>query len=174
MRQRVWCPLLACLFLPMAQAAAEAARPACAVWQRELSFARSVQQHDAAAFAAHVATDAVFNANTGRPTYGRLAITRAWQAFIVGKAMRIDWYPTQVVVSADGRIAYSSGRYLFEDTAPKATPHYTIGAFATVWRRGSDGMWRATFDGGDHGEPARDADVREFRAARQLKCPDNL
>ena len=49
-------------------AAAAAAPPApeplsadeCAVFMRELSFARSVAGHDAAAFAAHIAPDAVF------------------------------------------------------------------------------------------------------------------
>jgi len=34
----------------------------CAVWQRELTFAQSVEKHDAKAFAAHLHPGAVFSA----------------------------------------------------------------------------------------------------------------
>jgi ketosteroid isomerase-like protein len=175
MSHRVWIALLVCLLPLSAQAVTDAStRAACEVWQRDLSFARSVHEHDAAAFAEHVADDAVFDANTAKPTHGRAAIVQSWKALIAGKTVRIDWYPKQVVVSADGQLAYSSGAYLFENASPKANPHYTLGGFATAWRRGGDGVWRAVFDGGDSGKPASDADVTAFRAARQLRCPSGI
>lgn len=173
MSGRVWLPVLLGLS-PLVAQAADATGSACRVWQRDLSFARSVQQHDATTFAAHLGADAIFNADTARPTRGRAAITKSWGAFLSGRAIRIDWYPVQIVLSADGKLAYSSGRYLFEDRAPKANPRYTIGAYATVWRRGSDGVWRVAFDGGDDGKPASDADASAFLAGRQLKCPRGL
>jgi ketosteroid isomerase-like protein len=143
----------------------------CSVWQRELSFAQSVQQHDAAAFAGHVMADAVFDANTMKPTRGRAAIQQHWATFIDGKTLRLDWYPQQVVASGDGTLAYSSGVYLFENPAPGAQPRYTIGKFATVWRRADDGVWRVAFDGGDAGQPASEAEVAAVRAGRQTACP---
>jgi ketosteroid isomerase-like protein len=144
---------------------------ACEVWKLELSFAQSVQQHDAAAFAGHVMADAIFDANTPQPTRGLTAVRRHWAAFIAGRTQRVDWYPQQVVASGDGTLAYSSGTYLFENPAPGAKPRYTIGRFATVWRRGGDGAWRVAFDGGDTGKPANDADVAVFHAGRQAHCP---
>lgn len=146
-------------------------KPACQVWQRELSFAQSVQRHDAAAFAEHVMADAIFDANTPQPTRGLAAVRQHWAAFIAGKTQRVDWYPQQVVVSGDGTLAYSSGAYLFENPAPGATPRYVSGRFATVWRRAGDGAWRVAFDGGDTGRPANDADVTAFHAGRQPDCP---
>ncbi len=168
------------LLLPLLLAGAHAAfaatppatdKMACEVWQRELSFARSVQQHDAAAFAGHVMADAIFDANAPQPTRGLAAVRQHWAAFIAGKTQRVDWYPQQVVASGDGTLAYSSGAYLFENPAPGAKPRYVIGRFATVWRRGGDGAWRVAFDGGDAGKPASDADVATFHAGRRPDCP---
>jgi ketosteroid isomerase-like protein len=147
------------------------ARAACEVWQRELAFAQSVQRHDAVAFASYLADDAVFDANTSKPTHGADAVRQHWAAIIAGKIVHLDWYPQQVVATADGALAYSSGAYLYEDPAPNAKPRYVIGKFATAWRRGGDGTWRVAFDGGDEGKPASDADVAAFRAGRQIQCP---
>ena len=160
--------LLACAIAP---AIAQAATPECAVWQRELSFAQSVQKHDAAAFAGHVMADAVFDANSPQPTRGRAAIIQHWAPMIAGRTMRLDWYPQQVVVSGDGTLAYSSGAYLFENMAPDAKRRYTIGRFATTWRRAVDGVWRAAFDGGDEGRPASATEANAFRAGRVTACP---
>lgn len=146
-------------------------KPACAVWQRELSFAQSVQRHDAAAFAGHVMADAVFDANTPQPTRGLAAVREHWAASIAGKTQRLDWYPQQVVASGDGALAYSSGAYLLEQLAPGAKPRYVVGRFASVWRRAGDGAWRVAFDGGDAGRSASDADVAAFHAGRRPACP---
>lgn len=146
-------------------------KAACEVWQRELSFAQSVERHDAAAFANHLQADAIFDANTATPVRGRDVIRQHWTAIIAGKSVHLSWYPQHVVVADDGRLANSSGAYLFEDPAPNAKPHYTIGRFSTVWRRGSDGQWRVAFDGGDEGKPASDAEAAAFRAGRQMRCP---
>src|SRR5580658_9095827 len=43
----------------------------CEVWNRERSFAASVEHHDAAAFAEHVHAKAAFDATSPEPTRGR-------------------------------------------------------------------------------------------------------
>lgn len=175
MSRKPWLSLLLAMnCLPGAYAATApsgADKAACEVWRRELSFARSVQQHDTAAFASHIATDAVFDANTGRPVRGSTAIAKGWAAIIAGRTIHLSWYPQHVVASDDGNLAYSSGPYLFEDLAPKASPRYTIGKFSTVWRRGQDGAWHVTFDGGDEGKPASDTEAAAFHAGLQRQCP---
>ena len=146
-------------------------KAACEVWQRELSFAQSVEQHDSTAFAGFLQADAIFDANTAKPVRGHDAIRKNWAAIIAGKSVHLGWYPQHVVVTDDGRLANSSGAYLFEDPAPNAKPRYTIGKFSTVWRRGRDGQWRVAFDGGDEGKPASDAETAAFHAGRQTGCP---
>lgn len=172
-------PRFACCVLWFAGSSVALAMPpqaapnqaACKVWQRELSFAESVQHHDMAAFAGHVAAGAVFDANTDRPTRGLAAIKQRWARMIEGKRQRIRWYPRQVVVTDDPNLAYSSGPYLFENLAPGAKTRFTIGDFATLWQRGSDGVWRALFDGGSDGKAASDTEAKAFQAGRQQHCP---
>lgn len=103
--------LLLALFAGSLQAApAETLHQAeCAVWQRELSFARSVADHDAAAFAEHLHPQAVFGVS-GKPTRGREAITREWAGLIDGSALILRWYPTVVTLGGDGRGVFQRSR----------------------------------------------------------------
>ncbi|WP_232821014.1 DUF4440 domain-containing protein [Dyella sp. C11] len=174
--------MLRSLVLLAASAAASASHaqtpapdtPRCAVWQRELSFAHAVEQHDAAAFAQHIETDAVFAANTPHPQRGRATIVEQWKPLIEGKRLRVRWYPAIVIQAGDPNIVLSSGPALLENLAPNANPHYTLIAFSTVWHRGTDGTWRVMFDGGDEGRPATAKDVSDFEAGRRTQCSSDL
>lgn len=143
----------------------------CAVWARELSFARSVATHDAAAFATHVEDNAAFSAASPRPLRGRDAITRAWTGLIAGKPVLLSWYPDRTTIGGVPDIAVSSGPALFEDVRPGADPRYSIGRFHSVWHRGADGVWRVLFDDGVPPKPATQAQVDAFHAGRQPVCP---
>lgn len=165
----------ASVFLPAtAQSAPAPARMSaaeCEVWARELSFAQSVADHDAAAFAAHLDSDAAFGASQPQPTRGRDAVAARWNGIIEGKRLKLSWYPTRTTIGGVGDIAWSSGPSLFEDLDPKATQRYRIGAFHSVWRRGADGVWRVLFDDGVDPRPATEADAAAFRQGRQARCP---
>ena len=164
------------LLLPLASlllsANAAAAAPQltvseCAVWQRELSFARSVAEHDAAAFATHVAENAAFGASTPEPNRGREAIAKRWAGMIAGKRVALRWYPTRVTMAPGvDDVAWSSGPSLLEVLDPKATDRYLIGAFHSVWHKDADGVWRVLFDDGVEPRPATPEQVREFEAGR--------
>jgi len=158
-----------------ANAAAPSAETArCAVWQRELSFAHAVDQHDAAAFASHIESDAVFAANTPHPQRGRDSIVKQWKGLLEGKTLRVRWYPAWVVQGGSPDVVLSSGPALLENLAPNANPRYTLLAYSTVWHRGSDGTWRVMFDGGDEGRPATAQDVANFEAGRKSDCTPDL
>jgi ketosteroid isomerase-like protein len=152
--------------------AAETSR--CAVWQRELSFAASVDRHDEKAFAEHIDSDAVFAANTAHPQRGRAAIVKQWKTLLEGKSMRVRWYPAWVVQAGDPSTVLSSGPALLENLAPNANPRYTLIAFSTVWHRGNDGVWRVMFDGGDEGRAASAQDVANFESGRRAECAPDL
>ena len=137
------------------------------VWQRELSFARSVADHDAVAFAQHLHPEAAFGVSR-TPTRGRDAITREWMPLIQGTTLKLSWYPAVVTLGGDGRTAYSSGPALYED--PK-TGESRIGRFGSVWHRGDDGVWRVLFDDGVSPQKADAAAIQRFHEGRREQCP---
>lgn len=144
----------------------------CEVWARELSFARSVAEHDAAAFAAHLERHAAFGAGRAEPLRGREAIAGRWAGIVAGERVRLAWYPTRVTISAAAPdIAWSSGPSLFEDLDPGARHRYRLGAFHSVWHRGADGVWRVMFDDGVDPKPVGEAEAVAFRAGRREACP---
>jgi ketosteroid isomerase-like protein len=160
----------------LAQASTAKAVPAltpaeCEVWARELSFAQSVADHDAAAFASHIEPDAAFGAGLAQPTRGREAIARQWAPIVEGKRVRLVWYPTRTTIGSTPDVAWSSGPALFENPDPKAAQRYRLGGFHSVWRRGEDGVWRVMFDDGIEPVPATDEQVAAFHAGRQVACP---
>ncbi|HZH44700.1 MAG TPA: DUF4440 domain-containing protein [Lysobacter sp.] len=156
---------------PPAPPAPKLSADECAVWARELSFARSVAEHDAAAFAEHLHPGAAFGVKQPQPQRGRDAITRAWTPLIEGKTIKLEWYPSMVVIGGEGDIAMSTGPALYEDLRQDANPRFRLGGFQSVWKRGDDGVWRVLFDDGIRPQPADEAAVAAFRAGRKLDCP---
>jgi len=169
-------PLLLCAVFPVlsfAEPGATHSPAECEVWAREISFARSVQEHDAAAFAAHLDPGAVFDAANATPTRGREAIVEAWAGLIAGKGVALDWYPTRTTVGtgAAGNIAWSSGPYLLTILEGEGAPQRFHGTFRSVWQKGADGIWVVVYDaGGDGHRPATEDDVERFRAGRRETC----
>lgn len=143
----------------------------CEVWARELSFAQSVADHDAAEFAAHLHPGAVFGAKGPQPQRGREAIAAAWAGIVDGERLKLSWYPTMVVIGGEGDIAYSSGPALYENLAPDAKRRYSIGGFQSVWHKDPDGVWRVLFDDGVQPQAATETQAEDFRKGRQAVCP---
>ncbi|NUS38341.1 MAG: DUF4440 domain-containing protein [Lysobacter sp.] len=143
----------------------------CAVWAREMSFARSVAEHDAKAFADHVAEGAAFGASEPQPTRGRDAIVRQWAGILEGQRVRLAWYPTRTTMGGVGDIAWSSGPALTEVLVPGAKQRFLLGNFRSVWHRDADGVWRVLFDDGMPPRQATEAEAAAFRAARPAQCP---
>jgi ketosteroid isomerase-like protein len=144
----------------------------CEVWARELSFAQSVADHDAAAFAAHLEPDAAFSVEAPEPLRGRDAITREWDGIIHGTDVLLSWYPTRTTIAGTADIASSAGPVLVEDTRPGARQHYRIGTFHSVWHRGPDATWRVMFDGGGQRPvAATEAEAAAFKTGQTAICP---
>jgi ketosteroid isomerase-like protein len=143
----------------------------CEVWARELSFAQSVADHDAAAFAEHLHPDAAFGVERAVPTRGRGAIATQWAGLIDGKALALRWYPTRTTIGGVANIAASSGPALYEDLTPDTKQHYSMSRFHSVWHKGDDGVWRVLFDDGTSPQPVTEAEAEGFKAARQTACP---
>lgn len=167
---------IAASLVPVALAQSSAGDPAdaCAVWDRETSFAQTVVDHDAAAFAAHLHPGAVFIGGDGgsNGTHGREAIVAEWAGLIDGKGVRLRWYPDVVDVSGDGKTALSRGPYWMDNPTLPADKRYRVGRFISTWVRGDDGQWLVVFDGGGGNvpKPATQTEVETLAAARKA-CP---
>jgi ketosteroid isomerase-like protein len=157
---------------PAAVAPSPVADERCAVWNREVAFAHSVRDHDAAVFAEHVQAGAVFVSGGDALTRGRDAIVADWTPLIRGEALHLGWYPTSVVVTGDPRVVLSRGPYWIEKLKPDASPRLLTGTFQSVWVKEADGVWRVAIDGGTPPPaPASEADVEKIKAAAPVRCP---
>lgn len=146
----------------------------CAVWQRELSFAQSVDNHDAKAFATYLHPETVFAAGTEHPLRGVDAVLKNWAALIDGKPLRLRWRPNIVNIGGNRNIAISHGPYMIEDTRADANPKYRVGTFTTIWgRESADAPWLVLFDGpGEAVRPVEDlAAAEKFIAQAPAACP---
>ncbi|MEO7478684.1 MAG: hypothetical protein ABIT64_05555, partial [Lysobacteraceae bacterium] len=153
--------------LPTGMSAAE-----CDVWNRERSFAASVEHHDTAAFADHVQLNAAFDAGSPEPTHGRDAVVTAWKGIIAGTPIKLGWSPGIVTIGGDGNLAISRGPSWIEDPRPEAKSHYHIGEFISTWIKDKDGQWRVLFDGGAAPmHPASAEDVQKLVASLPKECP---
>jgi ketosteroid isomerase-like protein len=102
------------------------------VRRAETAFAATMAAGDFAAFATHIADEAVFFGRSG-PLRGKAAVLEATPPF--------SWQPEIVEVLESGTHALSCG--------PVRDPSGTlIGTFSSVWRRGPDGRWLVVFDRG--------------------------
>jgi hypothetical protein len=63
-----------------------------------------------------------------------------WLATQTDPAAAVQWKPRTVVMSCDGALAVSQGRF--------TEPDGTVGNFVTVWERQPDGAYRYVFDAG--------------------------
>lgn len=153
------------------------ARPAmtaaeCVVWNRERSFAASVEQHDAAAFADHVHAQAAFDAGSPEPVHGRQAVVEDWKGIIEGKAFELRWSPGIVTIGGDGGLAISRGPSWMKDLRPNAKSPWRIGEFISTWIRDKDGQWRVLFDAGAAPmHPATAEEVAKLVASIPKECP---
>jgi len=119
----------------------------CAVWAREQSFARSVERHDAEAFAEHLHPGAIFNAGNVAAQRGRDAVLKAWAGIIEGQSVVLRWRPGVVQIGGDPDIALSRGPYLMEIPGAEPAKRWRVGEFQSIWVRDGD-AWRVLYDMG--------------------------
>jgi uncharacterized protein (TIGR02246 family) len=138
---------------------ASAAAPgaaADAVKQAEQAMLAAWKAKDAAKVAAGYGDDAVV-AVPGMPAAkGRDSIARDIAADLKDPAFSIDFTNDATEVAASGELAYTRGTFRvgFTDPATKR-PTTQTGNYVTVFRKGSDGGWKAVADyaTGDGGTP---------------------
>lgn len=144
----------------------------CAVWNRERSFARSVEAHDAKAFAEHLHAGAVFIDGPGTEQQGPEQITKGWDGIIKGEGPLLRWYPGIAHIGGEKDIALSHGYYWVENPAAPEDKRWAIGQFSSIWVR-RDGAWHVLFDGGGGGgaRPSNAEEVAKLKSMLPKECP---
>ncbi len=133
--------------LPLASKRLPASAEECAVWKREMSFARSVEAHDLGAFTSFLHAGTVFDAGTPNAAKGRDTVVSGWGDIVDGKSMALRWRPGIVHIGGEPTIAVSRGTFILQRTQAGA-PVFRVGMFQTVWVRDArGGAWRVLFDG---------------------------
>ncbi|MFI5297313.1 MAG: YybH family protein [Polyangiales bacterium] len=120
----------------------------CEIWARDLSFAKSVADHDAKAFAEHILVGAVSLDEDGSSSQGREAIVAGWRTLLWGDPYVLVWYPTQVLLTSDPHIAVSRSDYYLWPKTPDADGHPLGGTFQSTWVVDADGVWRVAIHSG--------------------------
>jgi ketosteroid isomerase-like protein len=163
---------------PAAPATPVATAPAlsaseCDVWNREVSFAASVEKHDAKAFAEHLHPGAVFLGGHNRAKRGSATIAESWAGIVNGEGGVLHWHPDLVVIGGDPNVALSRGPWWIADTSPDAKAPYVMGSYISTWVKDDKGVWHVLFDGGGGSEaaPASADDIAKLTASLPAVCP---
>jgi hypothetical protein len=116
-----------------------AAQPSTIV-AAEIAFARAArEQGQWTAFKMFAAPGALLHGGNGPFPI------EPWLATQADPPEAVQWEPRSVVISCDGALAVSQGRY--------RDPDGKVGNFVTVWERQSDGEYRYVFDAGGDDVP---------------------
>ena len=133
--------------LPLSAKRVAASADECAVWRLEQDFARSVERHDARAFASFLHAGTVFNAGAAQADRGRDTVVRSWAGIVEGKTIALRWRAGIVQIGGEPHIALSRGPYILQRDSAGA-PAFRVGFYQTIWVRDArDGVWRILYDG---------------------------
>jgi ketosteroid isomerase-like protein len=124
---------------PSAIARAENAAAVAQVTNSERAFAQTMADRDLKAFVTFLSPNAVFfSGNTVE--HGVAEIVNVWSPFFAGPRPPFSWRPDHVEVTADGRLALSTGPILQQGK--------TVARYTSIWRLEGK-TWHIVFDKGE-------------------------
>jgi hypothetical protein len=126
-------------------AAAAPLSPEAGLMAADRAFSKlSVDKGRSFAFLATMANDGrLYGTGSGKPIYGRGA---AFRSMTGGRdAGTLSWEPDSAHVSADGRMGWTDGTWLY---VVKASKQKSAGHYLTVWVKDRRGTWKVAADMG--------------------------
>jgi ketosteroid isomerase-like protein len=131
-----------------AQVAVDRKTAEAAIIKADEAFCQATIDRDINRFLALVAEDATFGGGTPSQQRGRDAVAKAWAPYFRPDGPTLTWKPTKAEVLASGDVGYSTGLSEQRSKGPDGTIRVSRGNYLTVWRKQSDGSWKAVFDTG--------------------------
>lgn len=103
--------------------------------------ARNVDQ-----VASFYAEDAIAFPPNEPTSMGKSAARMVWAAYLADPSFTISWKTTHAEVARSGEIGYTSGTYQDSFKGPDGTMVHEVGKYLCVWKKQSDGTWKAIRD----------------------------
>ena len=116
-----------------------------AMLKADRDFNQAMADRDMNRFLSFVAEDAVFSSADAR---GRDGVRKAWAPFFEPNGPTISWAPTKAEALVAGDVGYTIGTWERHTKDARGGEVVRRGQYLTVWRKQTDGAWRATFDTG--------------------------
>lgn len=110
----------------------------------------SVSNGVAAAFLSYLSDDATLLPAGGQPVTGKDAIREQLAVFA---GSELSWKPVKAEVSTAADLGYTWGTYVFKGKDAEGNPRVSYGKYATIWRKQTDGSWKAILDVGNQSPP---------------------
>ena len=122
---------------------------AAQVMDADRTFAAATAARGLDGWMSFFAPEAVALARMADPARGAAAIRARDSANFANPAVRLTWTPTDAGAFADGRTAWTVGRYELRRRAADGSESVAgTGRYITLWRREPDGRWLVTLDTG--------------------------
>ena len=144
---------LAALLLALSLAACKApvqpdtrAADAAAIRAADAEWNKATQAKDVDKSVSFYADDAVLLANKVPSLQGHDNIRKEFQKMYSETGISITFTNTGVEVARSGDLAWDHGTYQFTETDKKGHSMQGTGKYLTVWKKQSDGSWKAVAD----------------------------
>ena len=116
------------------------------ILETEQNFAKMAMEEGIdKAFLFYAAEDAVLMRNN-KLVNGKNAIRSYFEEQKHNKEVSLTWKPDYVDVAQSGDLGYTYGEYIFTSTDSNGNKVESRGIFHTVWKKGTDGVWRFVWD----------------------------
>jgi len=113
----------------------------------EANIAKAIASKDAAGFASNYATDAVLMTPGAPAMNGHDAISAGMGGMLADPNLKIEFSADRVEIADSGELAATRGNYTLTATDPATKkPINDKGAYVTVFRKQTDGAWKAVLD----------------------------
>jgi ketosteroid isomerase-like protein len=133
-------------------------------------FSAAAVAHDARAFAAFLARDAVF-IGRGGVSAGVPAVLTDWAKLLAPEGPTLSWKPDRARGSSGGDLVVTQGAWALQ---PAGGGEVRTGRYVTVWERGADGKLKVALDGPDQPLPPESASAVRHPLKRLLSEDERL
>ena len=138
--------VMACALLGPVRAASSDAI-VMALRQTEETWNKEFATKDTAKLVAHYSEDATLMAPGMPAAHGKAAISKVLTEMVGDAALQLKFQAARVEVAKGGDMAYTEGTYTMTMTDPKSKkPMSDHGSYVTVYKKQSDGSWKAVSD----------------------------
>jgi ketosteroid isomerase-like protein len=115
--------------------------------EQEAQWQRDYAAKDAAALASHYADDAALASPGAAIVTSKDERTAALQALAKDSNLKMEFASDRIDVAASGDLAYTRGKFTMQTTDPTSSqPRIDKGSYLTIWKKQSDGSWKAVED----------------------------